>query len=33
MASENLPPKVVSRLMVEIRDLARRPPDGIGKGL
>ena len=29
MASENLAPQIISRLMNEIRDLVRRPPDGI----
>lgn len=29
MASESLPPAVVSRVMSEIRDLVRHPVDGI----
>jgi ubiquitin-conjugating enzyme E2 S len=29
MATENLAPQVISRLMSEIRDLVKRPPDGI----
>ena len=29
MASENLAPSVISRIMIEIRDIARNPPDGI----
>ena len=29
MATENLAPQVISRLMGEIRDLVRKPPDGI----
>jgi len=29
MATENLAPQVISRLMGEIRDLVRNPPDGI----
>eukprot|EP00604_Paraphysomonas_vestita_P000642 CAMPEP_0174825002 /NCGR_PEP_ID=MMETSP1107-20130205/40729_1 /TAXON_ID=36770 /ORGANISM="Paraphysomonas vestita, Strain GFlagA" /LENGTH=226 /DNA_ID=CAMNT_0016055493 /DNA_START=94 /DNA_END=774 /DNA_ORIENTATION=- len=29
MASENLPPQIVSRLLSEIRELVRNPPDGI----
>jgi ubiquitin-protein ligase len=29
MASPNLAPQIVSRLMNEIRDLVRSPPDGI----
>jgi len=29
MASENLAPQVISRLMTEIRDLIRTPPEGI----
>ena len=29
MATENLAPQVISRLMGEIRDLVRHPPDGI----
>ena len=29
MASENLPPQIISRLMTEIRDLVRFPVEGI----
>lgn len=29
MATENLAPQVISRLMGEVRDLVRRPPEGI----
>ena len=29
MASENLAPQIISRLMGEIRDLVRRPADGV----
>ena len=29
MATENLAPAVISRIMGEIRDLVRSPPDGI----
>ncbi len=29
MASENLPPHVITRVMREIRDLVRAPADGI----
>ena len=29
MATENLAPQVISRLMGEIRQLVRNPPDGI----
>lgn len=29
MATENLAPQVISRLMAEIRDLVRNPPEGI----
>lgn len=29
MATENLAPHIISRLMNEIRDLVRRPADGI----
>lgn len=30
MASENLPPQIVARLMTEIRDLVRNPPGNFG---
>ena len=29
MATENLPPQIISRVMTEIRELARAPPEGI----
>jgi ubiquitin-protein ligase len=29
MATDNLPTSVISRLMSEIRDLVKNPPDGI----
>lgn len=29
MATENLAPQVISRLMTEIRDLVRNPPEGV----
>ena len=29
MATENLAPHIISRLLTEIRDLVRRPPEGI----
>jgi ubiquitin-protein ligase len=29
MATENLAPQVISRIMGEIRDLVRSPPDGV----
>lgn len=29
MASENLPPQIISRLMGEIRELVRSPPEGV----
>ena len=29
MASENLPPQIISRVMAEIRELVKKPADGI----
>lgn len=29
MATENLAPQVISRIMSEIRDLVRSPPEGV----